>query len=83
MPFYATNLSGSGGRAVVRDWLDTTILWTDAFADCNYLGLADAQETTVTSTSLRSGKVEAIKIHHLVPRSHEVTHERLLRIVTC
>src|SRR3990172_8020771 len=41
------------------------------------------QETTVTSTSLRSGKAEAIEIHHLVPRSHEVTHERLLRVVTC
>ena len=39
---------------------------------------ADAQETTVTSASLRSDKVEAIKIHHLVPRNHEVTHERLL-----
>ena len=39
--------------------------------------------TSVTSTSLRSGKVEATKIHHLVPRSHEVTHERLLRVVTC
>jgi CRISPR-associated protein Csd1 len=24
-PFYATALSGSGGRAVVRDWLDTTV----------------------------------------------------------
>jgi CRISPR-associated protein Csd1 len=24
-PFYATSLSGSGGRAVVRDWLDTTV----------------------------------------------------------
>jgi CRISPR-associated protein Csd1 len=23
--FYATSLSGSGGRAVVRDWLDTTV----------------------------------------------------------
>ena len=28
-----------------------------------------------------SGKVEAVEIHHLVPRSHEVTHERLLRVV--
>src|SRR5438132_3431933 len=27
------------------------------------------------------GKVEAIKIHHLVPSCHEVTHERLLRVV--
>src|ERR1700724_2091051 len=26
-------------------------------------------------------KIEAIKIHHLVPSSHEVTHERLLRVV--
>ena len=29
-----------------------------------------------------SGKVEAIEIHHLVPRRHNVTHERLLRVVT-
>jgi len=57
--------------------------WTDAFAVCNHLGLAHAQETAVTSTSLRSAKVEAIKIHHLVPRSHKVTHEHLLRVVTC
>ncbi len=33
---------------------------------------------------LRSdGKIEAIEIHDLGPRSHEVTHERLLRVVTC
>ncbi len=25
MPFYALSLSGSGGRAVVRDWIDTTL----------------------------------------------------------
>src|SRR5437867_6553394 len=30
-----------------------------------------------------SDKVEAIKIHHLVPRNHKVTHELLLRVVTC
>ena len=30
-----------------------------------------------------SGKVVAIKVHHLVPRSHEVLHKRLLRVVTC
>ena len=30
-----------------------------------------------------SGKVEAIKVHHLVPRSHEVFHKRLLRVITC
>src|SRR5437868_13164982 len=41
------------------------------------------KETTVTSTSLRSGKVEAIVVHDLVPRSHEVTHELLLRVVLC
>src|SRR5438093_6319522 len=41
------------------------------------------KETTVTSTSLRSGKVEAIVVHDLVPRSHEITHELLLRVVLC
>ena len=30
-----------------------------------------------------SGKVVAIEVHHLVPRSHEVLHKRLLRVVTC
>ena len=29
----------------------------------------------------RPRQVEAVKIHHLVPRSHEVTHKRLLRVV--
>jgi hypothetical protein len=28
-------------------------------------------------------KVEAIEIHHLVPRSHKVTHELLFRVVAC
>src|SRR5438552_18725849 len=28
------------------------------------------------------GEIEAIKIHHFVPRRHEVTHELLLRVVT-
>src|SRR6266581_9371273 len=27
------------------------------------------------------GKVEAVKIHHLGPRSHKVTHKRLMRVV--
>ena len=40
------------------------------------------QETAVTSTSPRSGEVEAIKIHDLVPRCNEVTHKLLLRVVT-
>src|SRR5208337_1046287 len=30
-----------------------------------------------------SGKVVAIKVHHFVPRSHEVLHKRLLRVLTC
>jgi len=29
-----------------------------------------------------SGKVEAIEMHDLVPRGREVTHKRLLRVVT-
>ncbi len=31
---------------------------------------------------LRLRQVEAIEIHHLVPRLHEVAHEHLLRIAT-
>ena len=30
---------------------------------------------------LRSGQVEAIRVHHLVPGRHEIIHELLLRIV--
>src|ERR1035441_706387 len=30
-----------------------------------------------------SVKVVAIEVHHLVPRSREVLHKRLLRVVTC
>ncbi|MCH8959583.1 MAG: hypothetical protein IH835_09065, partial [Proteobacteria bacterium] len=33
-------------------------------------------------TSLRSGKVEAIEIHDLIPHSNEVTNELLLGVVT-
>src|ERR1700723_4722400 len=29
-----------------------------------------------------SGEVKAVQVHHLVPGSHEVAHERLLRVVT-
>src|SRR5262245_33110309 len=29
------------------------------------------------------GKAEAVKVHHLAPRCHEVTHERLMRVVAC
>ena len=42
LPFYAPRAS-QAAAAVPWDRLDTTILWTDAFAVCNYLGLADAQ----------------------------------------
>jgi hypothetical protein len=28
-----------------------------------------------------SGEVDAIEVHDLVPRSHEVTHELVLRVV--
>jgi hypothetical protein len=27
--------------------------------------------------------VEAVKVHHLLPRSHKVTHKRLRRVVAC
>ncbi len=30
-----------------------------------------------------SDKVEPVETHHLVPGSHEVTHELLLRVVLC
>jgi len=50
------------------------------------LGVVVVVELTVVpvsrETTARSGKVEAIKIHHLVPGSHEVTHELLLRVVS-
>src|SRR5215510_13898875 len=39
-------------------------------------------QTTGTGLVPRSGQVVAIEVHHLVPRSHEVLHKRLLRVVT-
>src|ERR1035441_2093726 len=36
-----------------------------------------------TRPAASSGKVVAIEVHHLVPRSYEVLHKRLLRVVTC
>ena len=61
------------------------ILARSASVRCGLIANANSARvsSTVASTSLRSGKVEAIKIHHLVPCSHEVTHARLLRVVTC
>src|SRR3984893_12275323 len=46
-------------------------------------------QTTATARSRQlsfspsSGKVVAIKVHYLVPRSREVLHKRLFRVVTC
>src|SRR4051794_38022558 len=39
--------------------------------------------TGVHIENRRSGQVVAIEVHHLGPRSREVLHERLLRVVTC
>ena len=41
---------GSERAGLASDPLPERYLWTDAFAVCNYVNLADAQETTVTST---------------------------------
>src|SRR5438552_14841515 len=41
------------------------------------------QEVELRPWDQRSGEVEAIEVHDLVPRSHEVTHELLLRVVAC
>src|SRR5713101_1718039 len=45
--------------------------------------LIERQSKAATRPSFppSSGKVVAIKVHHLVPRSHEVLHKRLLRVV--
>ena len=50
------------------------------FADPN---TGTGQYPVDSSLLLSSGKVEAVKVHHLIPRSHKVLHERLLRVVTC
>src|SRR5713226_6286966 len=42
-----------------------------------------SKAATLPSFPPSSGKVVAIKVHHLVPRSHEVLHKRVLRVVTC
>ena len=42
--------------------------------------VAAARYRTFTVRPLRSRKVVAIKVHHLVPGRHKVTHERLLRV---
>jgi hypothetical protein len=42
------------------------------------VGVPYAPLIPITITFLRLGKVETIEIHHLVPGSYKVTHERLL-----
>src|SRR5438105_957563 len=44
--------------------------------------LADGRGRARPRARALSDKVEAIKIHHLVPRGHKVTHELLLSVVT-
>ncbi len=39
--------------------------------------------TLVDSSLSWRRKIEAIKVHHLAPRSHEIFHERFFRVVTC
>src|SRR6266540_337907 len=46
------------------------------------LGLVADHGRERPHTRALSDKVEAIKIHDLVPRGHKVTHELLLRVVT-
>src|SRR5260370_19358421 len=49
----------------------------------NSCELIERQSKAATRPSFppSSGKVVAIKVHHLFPRSHEVLHKRLLRVV--
>ena len=35
------------------------------------------------TVSLSSREIEAVVVHHFVPRHHEVTHELLLRVLLC
>src|SRR5262249_32310315 len=45
-----------------------------------YPSYFSARDILAKRESIRD-QVEAVKIHHLVPRSHEVTHERLLPVI--
>ena len=45
--------------------------------EMRHLGVDDVLRDAVTTSSLRSGKVEAIEIHHLVPCHQKVTRKRL------
>src|SRR5271170_6175069 len=49
-----------------------------------YLWLMQIKQLVVVRLScLRLRDVEAIEVHHLVPRGHEVLHKRLLRVAAC
>ena len=49
------------------------------FTPVDMLGRGSALEAR-KDLSPRSGEVEAISVHHLGPRRHEVFHELLLRV---
>src|SRR6266702_1952677 len=46
-------------------------------------GRATLRPGPLWSPGRRSAEIEAIEVHDLVPRRHEVTHELLLRVVSC
>src|SRR5687767_10676418 len=48
-----------------------------------HIQMSRSAEVRPTWTSDGSGEVEPIEVHDLVPRSDEVTHELLLRVVLC
>ena len=41
------------------------------------------EEARAGDCLLRSGEIEAVKVHYLVPRRHEVMQKLLLRILAC
>ena len=46
------------------------------------LTISAARETAAAGAWPGSPEVVAVKVHHLVPRGHEVAHERLLAVAT-
>src|SRR5580765_3582095 len=69
---YAPSKAKRGRTQRVQPALAATALVTNLSA-----GLGPSRSRAVPP------KVEAIVVHHLVPRSHEVTHELLLRVLLC
>src|SRR3954464_7089873 len=73
-----------------RSWLarrSTTATSTPANANSpaniSPVGPPPATTTACLANERRSGEVEAIEVHDLVPCGDEVTHEHLLRVVAC